>query len=254
MAKEFKKIINRGLYLALPKYSLTTFVRGYDQSWRRFYHRGTGPDRGVIKQIFFKQDYLLERLARKDEIYAVYEHFISHHHTPMIIDCGANIGASAVWFHNLFPRSHILAIEPDEDNCAYLRRNTEGIDIDMRCAAISSENGFAQIINQHEGTWAYRTEIAQHSTLPRLSLSELIKNKKQENYKPFIVKIDIEGAEQDVFSQHSDWIDDVPLLIIELHDWMLPKAGTARAFLSAIAGRDRDFVSIGENIFSIRNA
>jgi hypothetical protein len=40
-----------------------------------------------------------------------------------------------------------------------------------------------------------------------------------------------------------------PLLIIELHDWMLPFAGSSRGFLRAIASLDFDVVHRGENIF-----
>jgi len=34
---------------------------------------------------------------------------------------------------------------------------------------------------------------------------------------------------------------------------MLPRQGTSRNFLKCIANLDRDFLHIGENIFSIRN-
>jgi hypothetical protein len=72
-------------------------------------------------------------------------------------------------------------------------------------------------------------------------------------YQPFLVKIDIEGAEQDLFSCNVEWIEKFPILIIELHDWLLPSQGTSRNFLKAIAPLDRDFVFFGENIFSIAN-
>ena len=72
-------------------------------------------------------------------------------------------------------------------------------------------------------------------------------------YEPFIVKIDIEGGENDLFANSTSWIDDFPLLIIELHDWLFPMKGTSRNFLMAISKLDRDFVHHGENIFSINN-
>ncbi|MFL6694040.1 MAG: FkbM family methyltransferase, partial [Ramlibacter sp.] len=66
-------------------------------------------------------------------------------------------------------------------------------------------------------------------------------------------KIDIEGFEANLFSANCEWIDLFPLLIIELHDWLLPRQGNSRAFLREIAQRDRDFVFRGENVFSISN-
>lgn len=68
---------------------------------------------------------------------------------------------------------------------------------------------------------------------------------------PFIVKVDIEGAEADIFAGNTDWLKNTPLVIIELHDWLMPKQGTAAGFLQCIAGQPRDFIAMGENVFSI---
>jgi hypothetical protein len=67
------------------------------------------------------------------------------------------------------------------------------------------------------------------------------------------VKIDIEGFEEELFSKNTEWVDKFPLLVIELHDWMLPRDRTSAHFLTLIATLDRDFVYIGENVFSISN-
>jgi hypothetical protein len=56
-----------------------------------------------------------------------------------------------------------------------------------------------------------------------------------------------------LFAQDTGWIAEFPILIIELHDWLFPKKGTSQNFLKAIAAHDRDFVYVGENIFSLRN-
>jgi hypothetical protein len=56
-----------------------------------------------------------------------------------------------------------------------------------------------------------------------------------------------------VFSENTEWIARTPLVIVELHDWLLPKAGTSRPFLQCISQLNRDFVSIGEDIYSIAN-
>src|SRR5262249_4668764 len=43
------------------------------------------------------------------------------------------------------------------------------------------------------------------------------------------------------------------LLIVELHDWLLTKSASSRKFLQCISQLDRDFVYIGEDVFSISN-
>ncbi len=66
---------------------------------------------------------------------------------------------------------------------------------------------------------------------------------------PYIFKIDIEGGEADLFNGNTDWMDKFPLIIIELHDWMLPFSGSSRSFIKAVAKYDFDLVHKGENIF-----
>ena len=70
---------------------------------------------------------------------------------------------------------------------------------------------------------------------------------------PFIVKIDIEGGEDNLFSMNTNWVEEIPMVIIELHDWLLPKQKTSMNFLKTISELDRDFNIKGENIFSIKN-
>jgi hypothetical protein len=67
------------------------------------------------------------------------------------------------------------------------------------------------------------------------------------------VKVDIEGAEADLFSGNTEWVELTPIIIVELHDWMLPKKGTSRPFLQCISKLDRDFIYLGEDVYSIAN-
>src|SRR5258706_4287375 len=36
----------------------------------------------------------------------------------LVLDLGANVGFSAAYFLNIFPKAHIVAVEPDERNLA----------------------------------------------------------------------------------------------------------------------------------------
>ena len=81
--------------------------------------------------------------------------------------------------------------------------------------------------------------------------SESVKENNIENID--FVKIDIEGFENELFSKNTEWIDNFPIIIIELHDWMLPKTCKSSNFLSSISKKNRDFLYSGENIFSIKN-
>jgi hypothetical protein len=56
-----------------------------------------------------------------------------------------------------------------------------------------------------------------------------------------------------LFSGNTEWVARSPLIIVELHDWLLPKAKTSRPFLQCISQLDRDFIYHGEDVYSIAN-
>jgi hypothetical protein len=72
------------------------------------------------------------------------------------------------------------------------------------------------------------------------------------NARLFIAKIDIEGFEDDLFSDNTRWVDDVEVIIIEPHDWLFPGTGTSRNFQRAISKRPFEVVISGENLVYIR--
>jgi FkbM family methyltransferase len=216
---------------------------------RRFYHRGTNSDLAVMQQMFQHQDYSCHKLRRAAELRETEAALAK----PMVLDAGSNIGASVCWFAIRYPRSHIVAFEPEPANFELLERNTEGLDVELHNAALGSSDGMVSVFDPGEGEWGYRTEKSADATTPLVSVSRIVSEKVTAGFEPFLAKIDIEGGEADLFQPPTDWIDHFPLMIVELHDWMLPGQGTSRPFLQSVAGRDRDFVHLGENVFSIRN-
>lgn len=211
-------------------------------------------DLGAFEQTFANNDYNLRRFSRWREICATYDQLLASG-TPVILDLGANIGMASLYFAKNWPQAAVLAVEPSEANVAVMKVNVDGFpNITPMLAAVASERVPVIISNPTAEAWAFRTEIASAArpgavqALPVDALLESVPNAR-----PFIAKIDIEGFEKELFSQHTQWISRFPIIIIELHDWILPRAGTSQPFLRAIAAYDRDFVSSGENIISIAN-
>lgn len=210
-------------------------------------------DMSVLRQIFVHEDYSLSRLARSSDILRHYAQITQARQTPLIIDCGANIGLSAAYFSDMFPDAKIVAIEPEEGNCALARRNCSAANVDVLQAAIASEDKAGVLIDPGVGGWGFRVEERESGAVRMVSINSLLDDPAYAGCQPFIVKIDIEGFERELFARNTEWIDRFMLLIIELHDWMLPNLSVSRNFLSAVARLDRDFVHIGENVFSISN-
>jgi FkbM family methyltransferase len=210
-------------------------------------------DMSVLRQIFVHEDYNLSRLARSSDLLGRYEQISQARRTPLILDCGANIGLSAAYFADVFPAARVVAIEPEEGNCRLARRNCSAANVEIVRAAIASEDKAGVLVDPGLGAWGYRVEECPEGSVKLMSINGILSDPANVGCEPFIVKIDIEGFEKELFSKNTEWIDRFMLLIIELHDWMLPRERTSGTFLSAIAGLDRDFVHIGENVFSISN-
>ncbi|WOD20697.1 FkbM family methyltransferase [Paraburkholderia kirstenboschensis] len=218
---------------------------------QRFDFRPSVPDRAVCRQIFFRRDYATDHLLRAQEIVDFYQACSD----PMIVDAGANIGASAVWFALTYPKAKILAIEPDVSNFELLKSNSIPFaSVVPLNAAIASTSGTLYLDDPGGGAWAYRTaeQPTDHSYPVEAMTLEQVMAKSSGT--PFILKIDIEGAEEDLFSRPSEDINRFPLVIIELHDWMIPRKSNSRNFLKWHVDMQRDFVYSGENVFSISNA
>lgn len=210
-------------------------------------------DAEVMRQVFLEEDYRLQRLQNFSSIQRLVEHISAAGRRPLILDLGANIGLASMYFAREFPKARILAVEPNPENAMVARSNVRGLqNVTVVEAGIASTDGTARMVDPGLGSWGFRTELSNQGSTPMLSVQTLMAQTADEGLIPFIAKIDIEGFEHDLFSQNLEWADCFPILIIELHDWMLPGQGTARNFLRWAASRDRDFVYFGENVFSLK--
>jgi len=224
-----------------------------------FHFRDTQADRGVITQIFQNQDYNTQRLRRHADIMQHYQEMLAAGDRPLIIDCGANIGASAVYFALNFPEAEIIVVEPDAGNFMLLERNIAGFTrIRALHCAIGSHDGVLDLFDTGEGAWAFRTDTSSGSEIGshigEVQCRSLASIMAEVSAAPFLLKIDIEGAEADLFSDNLEPFSAFYLTVVELHDWMLPGQANSRKFLAWHASTDRDFVYIGENVFSIADS
>jgi FkbM family methyltransferase len=229
---------------------------------REFYFRPDSSDMGAILQIFNDGAYDLRKLRRYSELMEFARRSMATGKRPLIVDAGANIGASAVYFSTECPDALVVAIEPEAMNFQLLVENTKDLNVMPLPCAISASPMHVRVVDVGEGTMGYRTEqVSNHASSDQIvscvTINELCEAHQSDCF-PFIAKIDIEGAEKELFSKNTEWVAKMPLIIIELHDWLMVKQRTAIPFLKCIANHDRDFVTlpypnVSENIFSIAN-
>jgi FkbM family methyltransferase len=210
-------------------------------------------DLGVYYQVFINKDYDLARFALGHRIVESYESLVGQGKQPLIVDAGANIGASSVWFATSFPKSKVVAIEPAPGNCELLKRNCAGFDFELFAGGISSDDGTMYLSDPGCGDWAFRVVEEGSIEVPVFSASKIVEAQVRKSTVPFICKIDIEGGEDHLFRGSTDWVDRFPLLIVELHDYMLPGGARSKGFLTCLSKVDFDVVPHGENVFCFNN-
>jgi FkbM family methyltransferase len=169
---------------------------------------------------------------------------------PLIIDAGANIGASSLALSMLYPEALIVAIEPDPRNLRLIEDNCrERPSIQVRNAALGfadGKAGFETSTNPRSGRLG---EGDQRKLVEVVSVPTLLAQ--YQSHVPFILKMDIEGGEQECFSHPCDWVDHFPVIIVEPHDWKWPGSHPIGPFLEQISKRHRDLLVLGENLVSI---
>jgi FkbM family methyltransferase len=181
------------------------------------YIRARGSDVSAFGQVFIEREYAM----RVDPA------------PKLIIDAGANIGLSTVWFAAAYPNARVIAIEPDRGNFELLQRNVAPYPnvIALRKALWCSEARL-KIVNPSEASWSFEVQECADGDIEATTLAAVVRLAGL--HAAEIVKLDIEGSEREVLSDPPAWLDQVSVLFCELHE--RKRAGCERAF-DAFAGR-----------------
>jgi FkbM family methyltransferase len=211
------------------------------------------PVRGLGREVVFR--------GRTDK--GVMSHFFTPnyrirdsaaHPVRVIVDAGANIGIETLRFRHFHPEARIVAIEPDSGNFAMLSRNA-GSDgkIELLNSGLWSHKCRLHIIPgaSAEGFRAEEmTGAPQPGDVDAVSIPSIMESRGIEEID--ILKLDIEGAEYEVFSAADveSWIRRVKVMIFECPDADRP--GTTQAIFEKLAGLDFVCHIHGENLVLIR--
>ena len=140
--------------------------------------------------------------------------FASSSPSPVIVDCGGNIGLSAIWFKRTYPGSRLTVYEADPRLCEILRRNLNGAgisDVTLHNRAVWTENALLGF----EGTGDDRGRISAGGALSveGIALADALPDCVD------LLKLDIEGAEYEVLDHlcRTGAISRVVRLVCEFH-------------------------------------
>jgi FkbM family methyltransferase len=203
-----------------------------------------------VRQVFRSQEYAIVITDVADRVRDAYSRILAAGKLPVIIDAGANIGAASLWFTREYPEAIVVSIEPEPGNVEILRRNTQGRDIQVLEAAIGSESGFVSVHN-HGQSWGVQTTRSE-TGLSIVTVDDALNT--ITNGELFIVKVDIEGFESDLFESNTGWIDRSTAIYIEPHDWLFPGKRTSGAFQRELSKRNFELFINRENLVFVKQA
>lgn len=222
------KVLKNWPLVLFDKSGLKKSIRYITRSGIQFFARGQSTDVNTAVAVFSGLEYPAEFLKVKPG--------------DTVLDLGANIGAFPLYLNSLYPKIefHGYAIEPDRSNFEILKKNLDlnGVKFDTYNIAISSQNGTANLTH---GTKANAVALTDEPTGLRVTTKKLSTFCQEKDIDRIgLMKIDVEGAEYDIFITDMEFIRErVDSIILEYHNLTAEKNKTV-------------FLKILENSFKIR--
>ena len=156
------------------------------------------------------------------EIFMLEEYFFeSATRGPLIMDCGANIGVATLYFKWRYPEARVCAFEPNASAFELLARNVTQNhleNVEVWNAALSGEGGevlfYSDKLAGVTASLHPNSPACDSTTVRALQLSPFIDSREID-----FIKMDIEGAEQEVIVEvsRSGRLRNIKQLAIEYH-------------------------------------
>ena len=166
-------------------------------------------DLDVFRQIFVEREYSCIDDLREPSV---------------MVDCGANVGFASAWFLSRYPTLRSIAVEPDPGNVAALRDNLApfGARVTVHERGVWSRSTGLNLVRAafRDGReWAIQVRESGPGETPDLNAVDIPSLIDAAGIDCVdVLKIDIEGAEGEVFKGPArDWLDRVNNVVIEIH-------------------------------------
>jgi FkbM family methyltransferase len=157
---------------------------------------------GMFREIYLQRQY----------------HFTSENKSPVIIDCGANIGIATLYFKKMYPASKIICIEADPSVAELLKKNITQNNIqntEVIVAAAWNSTGETLEFGSAGADAGSLFSSENKIKVPTTRLRDLI----LEKGKIDLLKMDIEGAETIVLEDCAGHLQMVERIFVEYHSY-----------------------------------
>ena len=171
----------------------------------------------VFDQIFnFKEYEVILGMIRLNSI---------SHKKNIIIDAGANVGFTSLFFNYHISNAFIFAIEPSFDNAQMCFKNfainnfSDNLYFYQRALCHESGMTFNLERDFRDGKdWSITSKNVEEGEIKGITIKEIIDEHKLESIS--LLKVDIEGAERFIFNKDLDlsFLKITKIIAIEIHD------------------------------------
>jgi FkbM family methyltransferase len=173
-----------------------------------------GPSIGLVDAASFLAQY--QTVIREEQY-----RFAAARPDPRILDCGANIGLTSIYWKRLYPHARIVAFEPDPDVFKVLSGNLDSLgftDVTRLPNAVWSR--VATLPFWAQGADAGRLLESTEQNLGQVRPVAAVRLRDYLNEATDLLKVDIEGAEVEVILDCSDRLDTVQNIVVEYHSFV----------------------------------
>ncbi len=172
-------------------------------------------DANIIEEIFVNKEY------------DFLKEFIRSVDAPIVLDLGAHIGAFSIWALNKNRSAKVISIEADPDTFNILFENILSSSIAMPEVIWEAHNLLAWSSNdqlvkfsQNGPSMSHRADASGNILVKTIDFPHVLNISSLINNKVDILKIDIEGSEEEFICNNPDVLSKVKCLIIELHPYL----------------------------------
>lgn len=176
-------------------------------------------------QIHYKNEFEVKFLINEIFENNAYSFYTSKE-DPFIIDCGSHIGISVLYFKKTYPRAKIIAFEPDPISYGCLKQNIEVNHLtEVICCniALSDSIGSTHLY----GDFSDNSESVGNSIIPgwgqrdRYSQKVVATDKLSRylNQEIDLLKLDVEGAEQNILNDIHEKLSYIKNIYLEQHQF-----------------------------------
>ena len=220
-------VILSKINIFLNKKYIKLKIKGYKHP---IFYRYNTSDQGIFYQIFLLEEYsCLNDLPEP----------------KLIVDAGANVGFSSIYFLNKYPNTHIIAVEPDDENFKLCEKNlsfySERVTL-IKSGIWSHQTGLTVCDDENNASaiQVRECQLGEKADIDAIDIDNLLNNSGFMSID--LLKMDIEGSEAVVFSQKdAQWLTKIKNVAIELHG-----EECERQFFKALSTYNYDLSEYGE--------